>query len=82
MWWMYIIQSQSSNRFYTGHSDDLVRRLAEHNQGQTASTRGRGPWELVSSEGFPTKAEACARERQVKSWKSRRSIEELIGSDR
>ena len=78
MWWLYIIQSKSSGRFYVGHTNDLERRVAEHNEGQTKSTRGRGPWLLVLSEPFDTKEAAFARERQIKSWKSHRSIAELI----
>jgi predicted GIY-YIG superfamily endonuclease len=55
-------------------------RLAEHNHGQTLSTRNRGPWQLIYQEEFETLAEARRRERQIKSWKSHRSIEELITS--
>lgn len=80
MWWLYIIQSQTSGRFYAGHTNDLGRRVPEHNAGQTRSTRGRGPWTLVHKEPFETKEEAYARERQIKSWKSHRSIAELIAA--
>lgn len=78
MWWVYILQSSSSGRYYIGYTDNLERRVTEHNSGQTASTRGEGPWVLVYSQPFNTKTAAYARERQIKSWKSRRTIEELI----
>jgi putative endonuclease len=74
----YILQSQSSQRFYIGSGADALVRLAEHQRGQTPSTRGRGPWVLVYREEFATIAEARRRERQLKSWKSHRSIQELI----
>lgn len=78
MWWVYILQSESTGRFYVGHTNDLERREVEHNSGQTKSTKNRGPWKVVHREPFDGKESAYARERQIKSWKSHRSIQELI----
>jgi putative endonuclease len=75
---VYILQSESSGKFYIGCSENPVERLIEHNRGQTKSTRGRGPWKHVYQEQFTTLPEALRRERQLKSWKSHRSIQELI----
>jgi putative endonuclease len=75
---VYILRSDSSKRFYIGCADHPKLRLKEHNRGQTISTRGRGPWMLLYQEGFDTLVEARRRERQLKSWKSHRSIQELI----
>src|SRR5690348_6488330 len=77
---VYILRSESSGRFYIGCAEDPRTRLSEHNRGQTKSTRGRGPWLLVYQEQFRTCSQALARERQLKSWKSHRSIQELIDS--
>lgn len=82
MWLVYVLKSLTTSRFYVGSTNNLERRLSEHNAGQTTSTRGRGPWEAVSTEGFPTKAEATRRERAIKSWKSHRSIQELVDRGR
>ena len=79
---VYILQSQSSGRFYIGCAERPPLRLAEHQRGQTISTRGRGPWSLVYQEHFDTLSEARRRERQLKSWKSHRSIQELIDASR
>ncbi len=78
MWWVYILQSETTGRFYVGHTNDLERREVEHNSGQTKSTKNRGPWKVVHREPFDAKEAAYARERQIKSWKSHRSIQELI----
>ena len=78
MFAIYILESQSTSKFYIGCTADVGARLAEHQRGQTVSTRGRGPWKLVYQEPFGTFAEARQRERQLKSWKSHRSIRELI----
>jgi putative endonuclease len=82
MVWVDVLRSQSSGRLYVGVSDRPGPRLAEHNAGQTASTRGRGPWELAWTESHPDRESAMARERQIKSWKSARCIEELLLGER
>jgi putative endonuclease len=47
---VYVLQSESSGRFYIGCAEQPAVRLAEHRRGQTISTRGRGPWVLVYQE--------------------------------
>jgi putative endonuclease len=78
MFYVYILQSQTTERFYIGSAENPEIRLGEHNRGQTPSTRNRGPWEMVHTEEYPTQSDARRRERQLKSWKSHRSIAELI----
>ncbi len=77
---LYILRSLSTQKYYTGTAEDVSQRVGEHNRGQTLSTRNRGPWKLVYQKQFETVAEARRRERQIKSWKSHRSIDELIRS--
>jgi len=75
----YILQSETTQRFYIGSTDDLPRRLQEHNRGHTPSTRGRGPWKLVHQEQFDSLANARRRELEIKRWNSARMIRGLIG---
>jgi len=75
---LYILESESTGQFYVGSTSNRTRRLAEHERGHTPSTRNRGRWRLVYEEEYPTVSEARRRERQLKSWKSRRSLMELI----
>jgi len=77
---LYILQSETSGKFYVGSTEDLDRRLSEHNRGQTPSTRGRGPWKLVHQEQFASLLEAHRRELEVKGWKSAKLIKALISS--
>ena len=56
MTFLYILHSQTTGRFYIGVSESLDRPLLEHQQGQTPSTRGRGPWVLVYTESYPTRS--------------------------
>lgn len=55
--------------FYVGHTDDLERRLAQHETGAVAGfTCGRLPVVLVWSQAFLTRLEAKEAERQLKGW--------------
>ena len=75
---VYILESENTHRFYIGCAENPLARLAEHQRGQTIATRGRGPWALVYQEAFENLTQARRRERQLKSWKSHRSLQELI----
>jgi putative endonuclease len=77
--YFYIIFSASVNKYYIGHtSDSLDERIRKHNSNHEGVTGGSGDWNLMYHEVFQTKSEAYSRERQVKSWKSRKAIEKLI----
>ncbi|HBC87301.1 MAG TPA: hypothetical protein DCZ94_10130 [Lentisphaeria bacterium] len=78
MFYLYILQSESTGRFYVGHTEDLENRLLEHNRGESKSTRNRGPWRPVYSETFQNRADAQRREYEIKSKKSSESIKRII----
>jgi predicted GIY-YIG superfamily endonuclease len=68
----------SDGTYYVGHTDELERRLAEHETGATGGyTATRRPIQLVWFEEFPTREEAKVVEVQLKKW-SRRKKEALI----
>jgi putative endonuclease len=75
----YILFSASRNAFYVGHTcDDLSERLRKHNSKHKGFTGVNVDWEVVYFESFPDKSTAYKREREVKSWKSRKKLMELI----
>ncbi|NNL07378.1 MAG: GIY-YIG nuclease family protein [Gammaproteobacteria bacterium] len=77
MFWIYILRC-SDNSYYTGHTDNLEKRINEHISGELFGyTHSRRPVVLVYSESFPTRYDALSRERQIKGW-SRRKKEALI----
>lgn len=80
MHYVYIIQSDSTNRYYIGSTQDLTERIDGHNSGKTTSTRKRGPWKLVYHEEFETKTEALKREREIKRKKSAESIRRILSN--
>jgi tRNA/rRNA methyltransferase len=78
--WIYILRC-SDGTYYTGHTDDLERRIAQHQMGELPGyTHDRRPVELVFSETFTDRIDALERERQVKDW-SRKKKEALIRGD-
>lgn len=78
--WVYILCCADGS-YYTGHTDNLEKRLAEHYDGQGGRyTSTRLPVELVFSEEFNTREEALACEQQIKGW-SHKKKEALIRGD-
>ncbi len=75
--YMYILRC-SDGSYYTGSTNDLERRLWQHQNGEGASyTRKRLPVELVYYEEYERMDEAFCREKQVQGW-SRKKKEALI----
>ena len=80
MFWVYILRSENTGGLYVGHTEDLSRRVERHNDGTACRyTRGRGPWVLTYSEPHPTRADAMARERYLKSAAGSREKKRLAG---
>ena len=78
---VYVIQSRASGRRYVGITRDLIRRLEEHNSGQSSSTKVHRPWEIAYQEGCETHEEARAREKYLKSAAGRRYLKKVLGEE-
>ena len=78
--WAYIIRC-ANGKYYTGHTDSLERRIAQHQSGEIPGyTQAKRPIELMWSAEFGTRAEAIATEVQVGNW-SRTKKEALFRGD-
>jgi putative endonuclease len=66
-YFIYAIKSSFDDRIYVGFTLDLERRIKEHNQGRTRSTKGFRLWELIYQEIVDTRIEAREREKYLKS---------------
>jgi predicted GIY-YIG superfamily endonuclease len=79
--WVYILCCSDAS-YYTGHTDNLEKRVHEHHAGTISScyTFKRRPLELVFSQDFPTREEALASEQQIKGW-SRKKKEAMMRGD-
>lgn len=72
MWYVYIIRSiEFPEQEYIGATQDLKRRLPEHNSGRSPHTAKFMPWELIWYCAFPDKLKALAFEKYLKSHSGR-----------
>jgi len=78
MWYVYVLRSQKNGRLYTGSTNDLTRRMAEHNRGHSVYTKNAGPFELIHTEEFEGRLTARRRELFLKSGTGRRELADLI----
>jgi len=74
---VYILYSQTRDRYYIGYTQNPFERLLEHNAGATPSTRPGIPWVMVYKEECVNKTAAIKRENSIKKMKSRKYIERL-----
>jgi len=77
-YFLYILYSQSLDKYYIGHTNDLCRRFYEHNLGKEKFTRKGIPWDLRISKEFNTKTDAYSEERRLKKCKNRKYLENYI----
>jgi len=80
MYWVYIIRSLKDNKHYIGYTNNLERRLQDHNRGKSESVKYRGEFALVHREEYLTKLEAVRREKQIKSYKGGEAFKRLISN--
>lgn len=78
-WFVYILQSLKDNRYYIDSTNNLKRRLVEHNRGKTKSLKNRRPLRLIYKEKFDSRKEVYSREKYLKSLKGGNQFKKIIG---
>ncbi len=76
MHYLYILKSLKDLGYYIGSTDNLDKRLKEHNQGKTKSIKHRVPFILKYTEEYDTKREA--RQREIKLKKNYQARKEIL----
>jgi predicted GIY-YIG superfamily endonuclease len=77
---IYMLECNDGS-YYIGHTDDIDRRISEHNNGQISGyTKNRLPIKVVYTQDFATRDEAINAEQQIKGW-SRKKKHALIQND-
>lgn len=74
MFYNYLLQSKKDGSWYTGYTDNLKRRIEEHNQGKVRSTKSSSPWELIYYEACLNSDDARRREGYIKTTQGKRMI--------
>jgi len=78
MYYVYILYSPSHRKIYKGSTNNIKKRLGEHNAGKVLSTKAFTPWKLVYLETFISKSDARREELFLKSGKGRERIKYLL----
>jgi putative endonuclease len=78
MEYVYVLRSKKDQKLYIGLTNNLERRLEQHNSGKVSSTKGRMPLELVYFESYTERKDAAKGEKFLKSGKGRSELKKLI----
>ena len=79
MYSVYILYSNDADKYYIGHTGESINeRLRKHLSNHRGFTAKFKDWKILYSEVYDTKEKAFAREREIKNWKSKIRIQNLI----
>lgn len=78
MYYVYILKSDVFKKSYVGKTDNLERRLKEHNKGKCTFTKKYLPWKILFFEEFKTNTEAVNREKFYKSKLGRIKLKKIF----
>ena len=84
MYFIYILYSESADKYYVGHTDDYIQRFSDHNIQESFDTytSKHRPWKMKAVfECGPSRSDALKIERFIKKQKSRRLIETLLNPE-
>ena len=81
MYFVYILKSLRFNRHYVGCTNNLGKRLEQHNRGDNSSTRCYRPWEIVCYKVVNNQAGAFAEEKKIKSYKGGNAFKKIINGE-
>lgn len=81
MFFVYIIESEATQRYYVGQTENLDSRIERHNQGRNLSTKAYIPWKLKWWKEFETRSEAMKIESELKRIKKRKGIENYVSEN-
>ena len=78
MFYTYTLESLKDEKMYIGYTNDLKRRLKEHNEGKNFSTAPRKPFKLIYYEAYLNKEDAKERERFFKTGWGRQYLKKKL----
>lgn len=78
-YYTYILKSKKDGKIYTGSTNDLRKRLEQHNKGLSTYTKNKGPFKIIYYEACLDEDKARSRERYLKSGMGKRYIKNRLG---
>jgi putative endonuclease len=77
-YFLYILKSETGDKYYTGISQNPVKRLEYHNTFEKGFTARYRPWKIVYTREYNSKEEAMIVGKKIKRWKRMAMIEKII----
>ena len=77
-YYVYILQSLKSKKWYTGYTNDLSKRFKDHQKNLSTYTKGKGPFKLIYYEASLHEEDAKAREKYLKSGMGKRYLKNRL----
>ena len=74
----YILISLADRKFYIGYTENVHKRLDQHNNGENQSTKSRLPFELLYFEAHRSKQDALRRESYFKTTSGKRTLRNML----
>ncbi len=74
MFFVYLLKSLKDNKYYIGQTENIERRLEQHNAGKNKSTKNRKPFVLIGRECYKTRNESRFREYELKKYPRKKKI--------
>lgn len=78
MIYTYVLKSLKDNRWYTGSTRDLKRRIKKHNNGEIQSTKNRKPFRIIYYEACLNEHDARTREKYLKTAWGKRYLKNRV----
>ena len=78
MYYVYILESEATKKWYIGYTTNIEERLNAHNNGKNVSTSHGGPWKHIYYEAYLEKMDALGREKFLKSGSGHRFIKKQL----
>jgi len=78
MFYVYVLKSLKDGKFYIGFTEDVKRRIKDHNSGKVLSTQKRKPFKLLYYEAHLSKKDALRRENYFKTTKGKTTLRQML----
>jgi len=78
MYYVYILQSLKDNGLYIGYTNNLKKRLKEHQEGKSFATKSRTPFRLIYYQAFISQKDALASEKYYKTTRGWERIHRML----
>lgn len=76
--YLYMLKSEKDGKLYIGCTNDLKKRIQEHNRGESFATKGRKPFSLIYYEAYLNRKDAEKREKFFKTGWGRQYFKKTL----